>query len=379
MNTYYRNVLEKSFDGNIRYVSHTEPLVQTMQNFLKTFYNTEKKVCVSLSGGVDSMVILRILAKLLDVDKIIAFHIQYNNRAVSEKEAHFLKYYCNLLNVRLKTVHFDFKRADYERKCYEDVTNHLRFFEYHTLMQYDNVDGICLGHHSGDIVENVFNNFIQGKNFLDLKKMQVVSTQQNARIWRPFLNTTKKEIYAFAHTYNVPYFQDTTPKTSCRGRMRNVIFPNLENYQTAFVSKMLWMGEQSNVWGDLIKHEILKPFLQRNVEIKNNKVYIHIHEDDLEKHEIVWGSIFTECLHKIHSGGMTKKQLFTLIQNIKSNIKKQSNKSATIHMTINKELKGIFNKTKIKNQHTLMLYNTQNTQNTQTTRNTKKTPNTRNE
>ena len=161
---------------------------------------------------------------------VIALHINYNNRDVSDDEANFLKYYCEILDVPLILKKIEMKRDETDRKLYESITRDLRFEEYKNIIKKYNVDGICLGHHEGDVVENVLNNFIHGKNVLDLKKMTKESVINVCKLWRPFLEIKKDEIFKFAHRYNVPYFKNTTPDWSCRGRMRNTIIPTLTQY-----------------------------------------------------------------------------------------------------------------------------------------------------
>jgi tRNA(Ile)-lysidine synthase TilS/MesJ len=48
---------------------------------------------------------------------------------------------------------------------------------------------------------------------------------EGVRIWRPMLPHAKDPILEFAHTYGVPYFLDTTPTWSTRGKLRNHLVP----------------------------------------------------------------------------------------------------------------------------------------------------------
>ena len=51
--------------------------------------------------------------------------------------------------------------------------------------------------------------------------MAAASTVNHVRIWRPMLAHTKADVYAHAHAYGVPYFKDSTPEWSTRGKLRN--------------------------------------------------------------------------------------------------------------------------------------------------------------
>ena len=75
-----------------------------------------------------------------------------------------------------------------------------------------------------------------------LKKDNVIN---GVRILRPFIGIKKDVIMHYANKYNVPYFKDTTPNWSCRGMMRNDIFPNCKKcYGVGFESNLLKFAEE---------------------------------------------------------------------------------------------------------------------------------------
>ena len=60
---------------------------------------SNKKIIISLSGGVDSMVLTTIL-HYFDFE-VIGVHINYNNREETGKEQEFLEKWCNLNGIKL--------------------------------------------------------------------------------------------------------------------------------------------------------------------------------------------------------------------------------------------------------------------------------------
>jgi len=85
-----RHIYEYTYDENI-------PLIKTINDFcIKT---KEKKFIVSLSGGVDSMVLISII-KYLGYE-VIAGHINYNNRSETTIEQEFLEEWCLYNNIKL--------------------------------------------------------------------------------------------------------------------------------------------------------------------------------------------------------------------------------------------------------------------------------------
>ena len=91
-------------------------LITTINSFCATnILNKQSKVIVSLSGGIDSMVLVTIL-KLLGCT-VIAVHINYNNRAETREEQKFLELWCNYNGIKLHTkVITNIKRATSKRR-----------------------------------------------------------------------------------------------------------------------------------------------------------------------------------------------------------------------------------------------------------------------
>ena len=79
-------------------------------------------------------------------------------------------------------------------------------------------------------------------------------------IWRPLLPHTKDDVYDFAHTYGVPYFKDTTPLWSTRGKTRNSLVPLLQDmYGDGCLEKLSEMGAASRQLRSLVERS-LQPF-----------------------------------------------------------------------------------------------------------------------
>jgi len=201
-------------------------------------------ILISLSGGVDSMVIASTLVYLRDYDLykhlyIVAIHIDYGNRPESTAEANYVYQYS------INTLHLDacivkkvdeFKRGVTDRDEYEKATRNIRYDLYkatiHQCMNHPRCTvttaqqiGVMLGHHQGDIRENVLSNAHKGCGPLDLSGMTCVGINDGVLIYRPFLTLEKVSIFEYAHKYGIPYFKDTTPHWSTRGKLRNKLLP----------------------------------------------------------------------------------------------------------------------------------------------------------
>ena len=227
-------------------------LFSTLENFV----NLEETGVsfVSLSGGVDSMVVLHALM-LLPKHTIVAYHLDYGNRHESKREAEFLRQYCEIQGVNITVEKMNVTRDSMPRAKYEKITKQKRFDGYKDIMARYGLDtGVLLGHHMDDVVENIFNNIMKNNHTDDLQILKTSNVIDGVNIVRPFLSFKKDVIFAFAAEYDIPYFKDTTPSWSCRGKMRNNIFPELKNcYGEQFDKNLLKFSESNNDYSMLLK------------------------------------------------------------------------------------------------------------------------------
>lgn len=93
--------------------------------------------------------------------------------------------------------------------------------------------------------------------------MTETSITNNVTVWRPLLSHTKEEIYAFAHQYGVPYFKDSTPSWSTRGKLRNQLLPLLvEIYGEGCLRNLSNLAMESDQTQILVHTNLYQPFLE---------------------------------------------------------------------------------------------------------------------
>jgi tRNA(Ile)-lysidine synthetase-like protein len=288
-------------------------------NNICEFYKTNKltNIGVSLSGGVDSMVLLYI-SKYLEItgkiNKVIAVHLEYINREESKYESEYLLNWCKFYNIPIIIRKIDhLGRDDLDRNFYEEETRKIRFNLYKYIMKKYNTEGIGLGHHYGDLGENVLMNIFNGRDILDLCVMQDISSQEQVLLLRPMLKNPKKDIIDFAHLFHIPYTKDTTPDWSCRGVLRRKIFPNLVNqYGLSIYLSLEKIGEKSKQWNEIFNTFILKPIINK-IKFYKYGASLEISEDFLILPEIIWSKIFIELFHKLSKNMITHKCLKSYI------------------------------------------------------------------
>jgi tRNA(Ile)-lysidine synthetase-like protein len=276
-------------------------------------------VGISLSGGVDSMVLAAILRRLSDDFggfAVVAMHIDYGNRPESGAEADFVRGWCERRGIvcvvrRVEEV----KRGVTPREEYEAESRAIRYGFYKECAAKHGFPAVFVGHHQGDVQENVIANLMRGTNLLAVNGMNEEGIVEGVRVWRPMLPHPKAPVLDFAHAYGVPYFLDTTPKWSTRGKLRNQLVPLLEDmFGEGVLRNLSSVGEDSAQLGRIFETSAMRPFDER-VRMSDAGAYV-----DLEGFEdqpmLFWKEAMKRVCHGLGSGMMTEKSVRELIDRV---------------------------------------------------------------
>lgn len=308
---------------DIKGIDDTNLLIKTMKIFCTEQNIYKSGAIVSLSGGVDSMIVLAILLKIRNYYyfPIFAASINYSQRDEQSKEIDFLEEYCRTNNVKIYVSKVDGysrkKENSGSRTEFEEESRKIRFELYRKIMEENGCTGIFVGHHKDDIIENIFTNSMKGGNLLDLEVMKVISNIHGVNIYRPFLEFHKNVILDLAHSNNIPYFLDTTPKWSRRGRMRFEIFPLLDNvFSQSWRIKLKELGDQSNHWGNYIQEYILNPWFKKIIIGKYGFIMPFQNQPKL-----IYTNVILKCMHKMGKHMLKSSSIDKIIEN-KENVNK---------------------------------------------------------
>jgi tRNA(Ile)-lysidine synthetase-like protein len=195
---------------------YSSSVYATTLKFIRHNFGDNAIICISLSGGVDSMVIsiLLMVMKLKgDIKDVVAVHVDYANRKVSNDEATFTINWSQFLGISIyyrRIEHIHRGSGEIDAEFYESETKKIRFNLYHYVMKKCGVMGVILGHHGDDTDENVLMNLLRGNDILNLNGMKEIENIDGVNICRPLLPHPKSDIYDLAHSLQVPYLKDTT-------------------------------------------------------------------------------------------------------------------------------------------------------------------------
>jgi tRNA(Ile)-lysidine synthase TilS/MesJ len=276
-------ILPRQFESN-----YAVPLAEIVDSFV----DFREKVVVSLSGGVDSM-LLCYLYSLLG-HSVTALHIMYGNRKESEQEYSFIADFCDDLGIPLVMYRIPWLRrgnvsreaaceretnvsreaacereTNVSREFYERMTREIRFMVYRIVSE---GAPVVLGHIRDDIVEDIMTNFVRGDHLDWLGAMTTFDTQMDVRLVRPFLDVNKKEIYSVARRVGLSWLKNTTPSWSNRGKFREKFHAALvDQYGECVDDALIAVAErlqgQASMLDRLLYEPIKKSWVSEKMEI----------------------------------------------------------------------------------------------------------------
>ncbi len=201
----------------------------------------EGRTIVALSGGADSVALLRLLLEA--AADVVALHCNFHLRAEeSDRDERFVRDLCARLGVELHVRHFDtlgYARA--KGVSVEMAARELRYEWFEAMRAELGCDSIAVAHHQDDQAETVLLNLLRGTGLRGLVGMR----RRNGHIVRPLLHLAKQELLAYLQSIGQDYVEDSTnlQRGALRNRLRLDVMPLLRNINPRVVEHICRTAE----------------------------------------------------------------------------------------------------------------------------------------
>jgi tRNA(Ile)-lysidine synthase len=257
-----------------------KPLIDAVTRCIEKYKISKSKIVVSVSTGVDSMVLLDVLLQLKNVFSltISVLHFNHQLRDESANEEAFILSYCKERNILCEIERLDVKEyMETHSVSLEMAAHDLRYQKYYRLIEDHSNTWIATAHHHDDVLESVLMNLGKG---VGRERIQGVAEYHPPFI-RPFYQVNKSDITEYQKENKIPFFEDdsNSDQTIERNFWRNEIIPHIqkyygEGYQSGVLKTVKNLNWQSHDY-DLLKSELNK--------IDFSKDYIEIDIDHLKR------------------------------------------------------------------------------------------------
>jgi len=266
--------------------SHTfleESLIQEFEKVLREENLLNATICISLSGGVDSMVHLCMLWILQQAGifkgYLKALHLRHSNREEALQEESWVTLLCKKIGVELYGHHIEIERphgnitqrdTGISREDYEEVCRDIRFKMYQETLNINKNEDvrhlILIGHHEDDRDENRLAELAKG-NVVRIDGMMRWTNQYGIEVLRPLLHVRKSAIFDLATKFHLFYMHDSTPVWSKRGWIRRVLDINERDLLPALKE----LGDASEKFADTLDERLLA--------WKQDAIYTFVYEE----------------------------------------------------------------------------------------------------
>lgn len=201
-------------------------------------------VVVGVSGGCDSVALLRALAAIKSGGKgrLIAAHLNHQLRSQAEDDERFVAELCRRLDVGCEIGRADiFALARQRGEGLEDAARHARYRFLTAVAERCGARFVAVAHTADDQAETVLHRIVRGTGLRGLSGMARARPLAHATLVRPLLEVRRAEVQAYLAALGQTYQFDCSnsdPRFT-RNRLRLEVLPLLEKINPDVVEALL--------------------------------------------------------------------------------------------------------------------------------------------
>ena len=202
-------------------------------------WQTTKKIVLAVSGGVDSMVLLRLMHELQQLRQyqdreLIVAHFNHRLRPESDAEAEEIK----KIVAEYGCVYFAAEWQEPATHNIEALARDARYRFFAEVVRVTEADVLMTAHHLNDVAETLLMRMTRGTSIRGLqgirgcyKRLLVDASGHTVMpyVIRPFIKITKEQLEEYAQKFDVVYFEDASNYHDhyVRNRFRHQYIPQL--------------------------------------------------------------------------------------------------------------------------------------------------------
>lgn len=226
-------------------------------------FTHDDRVLLTVSGGVDSMVLMSLAAAA--GYRFGVAHCNFQLRGAESDEDELLveneakRYGVEFFNKRFDTV------GEMERtgESMEMAARRLRYAWFKELCDEHGYTVIAIAHHINDSIETFFINMLRGTGLRGLTGI----TTQLGRVVRPLMFATRKDIHDYAVAHHIPFREDSSNRSTkyLRNKVRLGVIPMLREINPQIttimrrnISRLSQAQSFINASMEIIKRDVLR-------------------------------------------------------------------------------------------------------------------------
>lgn len=188
------------------------------------------RIIVGVSGGADSVCLLKVLLEIKDEFKLTLFvvHVNHGLRGCeADDDQAYVEKLCRNWGIPFKAYFVDIKALSKKLGISEEEAGReARYKLFNKVLENTGSDHIAVAHNRDDQAETVMLNLLRGAGLDGLCGMAM----KQGKIIRPLLNISRSQILEYLGNDNINYCTDSSNTSSeyARNRVRNDLFPKIK-------------------------------------------------------------------------------------------------------------------------------------------------------
>ncbi len=206
-------------------------------------------VCVAYSGGLDSSVLLHLLASTAGASSLRALHVHHGLNPQADAWAEHCAFTCATLGVPLTVVRVNVVRAGDGPEAAARAARHSAFAEALATGEV-----LALAHHRDDQAETWLLRALRGSGSDGLAAMRRWREYGAGRLWRPLLDHGRADLLAYAQAKDLAWIDDPSNSDTSfdRNFLRQRVMPLLRERWTHADAALAQSASLSAQAGELL-------------------------------------------------------------------------------------------------------------------------------
>lgn len=232
-------------------MEHMKELVESVMEAAAEYalWQPHDTIVVAVSGGPDSVALLRILHEISLTRmplELICAHVNHGFRAESAEEAELVRSLAEELSIPFELAEFDIPLLMKESGLGPEGTAREKRYEFliDTAYRYK-ARAVALAHHADDQAETVLMRLLRGSGLSGLAGMRWKRTEKKVELIRPLLRINKTALVGLCQSEGFPYAEDASNQLTIyqRNAVRLEVLPLLEQYNPRVRQSLLQLAD----------------------------------------------------------------------------------------------------------------------------------------
>ena len=237
----------------------------------------ETPLCVGLSGGLDSVVLLHGLTQLAAPRPIRAIHVNHHLSQFADQWQQQCHDYCARLKVGLTVVSVDVKSVlNASGTGVEAAARELRYQAFSNSLQ--SQERLLLAHHMDDQLETFLLRLMRGAGVHGLSAIPLSREVGASRLLRPLLDVTRSQLLDYAQGNGLSWVEDDSNTDSafdrnfCRLEVLPLLAKRWPDYRKSWGKSLQLITEAADIVDELAAQDIDKAIKGRSSVLSLNSL-----------------------------------------------------------------------------------------------------------